>query len=245
MKRYLFIGLIVFLSGCATYARDVVYQYSTLNALSDGLYDGELTYGQLKHHGNFGIGTFSAIDGEMVALDNKFYQISPGGLAYPASNALKTPFATVKFFRADEEFELDSPMDYKQLKEFLDDLLPSENIVFAIKIDAEFSYLKARNVYRQDKPYPPLAKVIEGQEVFKFQDIKGILVGFRFPEYFGDLNATGYHLHFLSADKTKGGHLLDCKIKSAKVYLDRSQEYYLVLPQNQDFLQHEFRGKIK
>ena len=53
-----------------------VYQSSTINALLEGVYDGDMTYGQLRRHGDFGIGTFNALDGEMIGFDGRFWQIT-------------------------------------------------------------------------------------------------------------------------------------------------------------------------
>jgi acetolactate decarboxylase len=52
---------------------DVLTQVSTIDAILNGLYDGVITYRDLKEHGDFGIGTFEGLDGEMVALDGNFY----------------------------------------------------------------------------------------------------------------------------------------------------------------------------
>lgn len=48
---------------------DILYQVSTINALLEGIYDGDTSYGELKQHGDFGIGTFSGLDGGMIELD--------------------------------------------------------------------------------------------------------------------------------------------------------------------------------
>lgn len=45
-----------------------LFQYSTLEALLGGVYDGEVTVGELLTHGDFGLGTFNSLDGEMIIL---------------------------------------------------------------------------------------------------------------------------------------------------------------------------------
>nr|MBS9408302.1 acetolactate decarboxylase [Streptococcus oralis] len=42
-----------------------VYQTSTMLALLDGIYDGVISFEELKERGDFGIGTFDQLDGEM------------------------------------------------------------------------------------------------------------------------------------------------------------------------------------
>ena len=49
---------------------DTLTPVSTIDAILNGLYDGIITYGELKEWGDFGIGTFEGLDGEMVALKN-------------------------------------------------------------------------------------------------------------------------------------------------------------------------------
>jgi acetolactate decarboxylase len=116
----------------------VLFQYSTLQALLDGVYDGDLTYEALSRHGDFGLGTFNALDGEMIALDGKFYQIRSDGAAVPVPDSLKTPFAEVTFFKADRTLNLDKPLDYSRLEAFLKQGLPSLNLAYALRIEGGF-----------------------------------------------------------------------------------------------------------
>jgi len=79
-------------------AQDVLFQTSTFDALDKGVAEGEVTIKNLKQHGDFGIGTFNAVDGEMVVLDGNCYQIKMDGVAYPVDDSMKTPFSFVTSF---------------------------------------------------------------------------------------------------------------------------------------------------
>jgi len=97
------------LMGCAHVQKnDVVFQSSTINTLLKGIYDGDVTFGELKRNGDFGLGTFNALDGEMIGLAGTFYQIKADGVAYPVEDSVKTPFAGVSFFAPDDTLELDT-----------------------------------------------------------------------------------------------------------------------------------------
>ena len=39
----------------------------------------------------------------------------------------------------------------------------------------------------------------------------------RSPAWVGGLNVPGYHRHFLSDDRTVGGHVLDCRAREGRV----------------------------
>lgn len=240
MKKYwVLIAMfgVIALSGCAHLQenRDVLFQTSTINALLEGGYDGEVTFGQLKEHGDFGIGTFNSLDGEMIGLGGKFYQIKADGIAYPVSDSAKTPFAVVTFFESDMAVLLDEPLNFKQLEEYLDNRLPTKNIFYAIKIEGVFRYVKTRSVPKQDKPYPPLVEVVKNQPTFEFYNAKGTIVGFYCPSYVAGINVGGYHFHFITEDRKKGGHLLECQLQNVKVEIDETSRFYMVLPQSEEF----------
>jgi acetolactate decarboxylase len=242
MKRYKHcIRVLVILAvstvlGCAHVQKnDVVFQSSTINALLKGVYDGEVSFGELKRNGDFGLGTFNALDGEMIGLNGAFYQVKVDGVAYPVKDSMKTPFAVVTFFDPDKTMMLDTTDNYTQLKTFLDGLLPSRNIFYAIKIEGKFKYIKTRSVPGQNKPYPPLVQVVKEQAFFEFQDIEGTIVGFRSPEYVQGINVPGYHMHFITKDKKAGGHLLECRIKNVTVEIDNIHSLFMALPHGGEF----------
>jgi acetolactate decarboxylase len=222
---------------CSHQDRDTLFQVSAINALLAGVYDGDVTFEELSEHGDFGLGTFQALDGEMIALDGRFYQIRNDGVAYPADDAMKTPFAVVTYFEADRSERLDKCENYAQLEQHLDALLTTENIFYAIKVDGVFDYVKARSVPKQDKPYPPLAEAINDQSVFEFNDVGGTIVGFRCPEYVDGTNVPGYHFHFVTEDRQAGGHLLECRLQNVTVQIDYTSRFYMVLPESNDFYQ--------
>ena len=215
---------------------ETIVQVSTIDAILNGVYDGVMNYGKLEKYGDFGIGTFKGLDGEMVAVDGNYYQIKADGIAYTVMDAMETPFASVTFFDSDEEIQLPEGMDFTQLQAFLDEKLPTENIFYAIKITGTFSYMQTRSVPGQEKPYPPLVEVTAHQPVFEFTDIEGTIVGFRSPPYVAGVNVPGYHLHFLTKDADAGGHILNLKTQLATAYIDNTSGFYMLLPgEDSDF----------
>ena len=215
--------------------QETLTQVSTIGALLNGVYDGGISFGDLKRYGDFGIGTFNGLDGEMVALDGEFYQIKSDGCAYKVKDSMKTPFANVTFFDDDRDVKLDEGMNYEDIRELIDDMIPTKNIFYAVKIDGTFSYVKTRSVPKQAKPYPPLVEVTKNQPIFEFNDVEGTIVGFRSPLYVGGMNVPGYHLHFITGDRRAGGHLLEVKVKDATAKLDYTSDLFMVLPSEDDF----------
>ncbi|MCL4144247.1 UNVERIFIED_CONTAM: hypothetical protein GTU68_061646 [Idotea baltica] len=194
-----------------------------------------MTLGELTEHGDFGIGTFNALDGEMVVVDGGFYQVKTDGVSYQASADAKTPFAVLTHFQADTSFALSGKMDFDALLSYLDKAIRTENLFYAIRIDGEFKGLKTRSVRAQAKPYRPLGEVIDEQVIFPFEVTEGSMVGFRFPEYTKEINVPGYHLHYLDDARKKGGHVLAMEEVTAMVSIDFIPNLYLALPESGDF----------
>jgi acetolactate decarboxylase len=221
--------------------KETLFQVSTINALMDGLYDGIIPLDQLKNYGDFGIGTFENLDGEMIEADGQFYQVKADGKVYLMSGSVMAPFACVTFFNADREEKLAQGMDYAKLVQFLDGKLPTPNIFYAVRIEGTFSYIKTRSVPAQDKPYPPLSEVTKNQSVFEFHDVEGTVIGFRCPSYVTGVNVPGYHLHFLTKNNDAGGHILDLTVSDAVARIDDTSSFMIRLPgQDSDFYKLNF-----
>jgi len=219
--------------------REVLTQISTIDAILNGVYDGVISIGELTQYGDFGIGTFEALDGEMVVLDGEVYQIKADGGVYSVDSKTMTPFASVTFFDTDSQIPLygeNGNITYSQCQELINQALPTENIFYAIKITGVFSYMKVRSVPAQQKPYPPLVEVTKNQPVFEYTEIAGTIVGFYCPSYVDGVNVPGYHLHFLSAGEMFGGHVLDFIVKTGDVFIDFTSAFTMILPgPNSDF----------
>ncbi len=213
-----------------------VFQNSTINALLEGVYDGSMTYGELRRHGDFGLGTFNALDGEMIAFDGGFYQVKADGVAYPVADDQRTPFASVLFFRPTLRRPLNGPLDYERFQRLVDGLMEGPNLFYAVRVDGLFASVKVRSVPRQEKPYPPLDEVAKNQPVFHLKDVRGTLAGFRFPDFARGLNVPGFHLHFLTEDRKAGGHVLDLELVSGELAVDASARFHLELPRDPAFL---------
>ena len=130
------------------------------------------------------------------------------------------------------------------LQAYIDENTPSENIFYAILVNGTFSYAKTRSVPAQEKPYPLLADAVKNQSVFEFHNVTGILVGFKSPKYVdGGINVAGYHLHFLTTDRTAGGHLLDVEAEEAVLQIDYTDGFMMELPDTKEFLDIDLSGK--
>lgn len=217
--------------------RDLLFQRSTLDALLCGLYQGTLSVADLLAQGDFGLGTFDSLDGEMVVLDGTCYRVAASGAVDVVGTQESTPFAQVTFFDPDQPVMFEQDMDLAGLIRLLDGVLPSPNLPYAIRMDGRFPYLKTRSVPRQTPPFGPLAQVVAHQTTFELRDVEGTLVGFRMPAFVAGLNLPGYHFHFLTADRTAGGHVLDFRSQARLVTVDITPRYMVSLPDTPEFLQ--------
>jgi acetolactate decarboxylase len=153
----------------------------------------------------------------------------------------------VTFFEPDKSALLDESINkYEQLTGYLDNLLPTKNIFYAIKIEGVFEYIKTRSVPKQNKPYSPLVEAVKSQSTFEFQNVEGTMVGFRCPAYAEGVNVPGYHLHFITKDRKAGGHLLECQMQNVTIEIDYTSNFYMVLPQSGEFYKVDLtKGKQK
>ena len=224
--------LALLITGCATPAKrtDTVFQTSTINALLAGIYDGDVTLHEVLDHGDFGLGTYNHLAGEMILYENQFYQIEPDGRANRPDLSTKTPYVTVCRFKADETFPVPNGSSMEAVKKFLDRRLPDHNLFYAIKITGIFRAMETRTIVAQKKPYPPLKEVVEHQIVFHMKDVPGTIVGFRCPEYIKGINVPDYHLHFISEDRKRGGHVLGFVLENGRCEIDVLNRFLMVLP---------------
>jgi acetolactate decarboxylase len=213
-----------------------VYQTSTISALLDGVYDGDVTIAEVLRHGDFGLGTFNGLDGEMVILDGVCYHLHADGTATLASPADKTPFAAVTRFRAGTTHGFSTTTTRSEVLGVIDDSLDSTNLIHAIRIEGDFTNLHTRTVTEQTKPYPPLTTATEDQSEIVFEHATGVMVGFRTPDFEQGISVAGYHLHFLDDSRTGGGHVLDFQVEKGEVAVSTASELHLSLPTSPEFL---------
>lgn len=214
-----------------------VYQTSTMGALIDGVYDGDVTIGELLRHGDFGLGTFNHLDGEMLVLDGVCHHLRADGSSTPANSADLTPFAAVTRFHTDTTLTVPPGTDRAALTSLIDASLSSENLIYAVRVTGEFSEMRTRTVMAQRYPYPPLTEVTEGQRENVLRDVSGTLAGYRTPDYEQGISVAGYHLHFIDEERRRGGHALDFVLRGGEVEISSRSELHLSLPRTPQFLE--------
>ncbi|HSK51000.1 MAG TPA: acetolactate decarboxylase [Solirubrobacterales bacterium] len=216
------------------HAPHALFQASTVAALLEGAFEGDLSFAELAEHGDIGLGTLNGLDGEMIALDGGFYRADVDGAIHPVPPEAKTPFAVVARFAPTIEEDLQGPIPQIELFDYIDHLVPDASVSCAIRIDGRFSGLRARSVPAQSPPYRPLVEVVAEQRVFELSEVEGTMLGFRFPTYAEGVEIGGYHLHFIDADRERGGHVLDGVAEQVRLRIDVSNELHIELPPGVD-----------
>jgi acetolactate decarboxylase len=211
-----------------------LFQVSTAGALVEGISQGVVTVGELKRHGDLGLGTFADLDGEMVVVEGHFWRVPGAGSIREAADSDLAPFAVVTSFRPEQSLELASVVSIDDLFGRLDSLRASNNLFFAVRIDGRFSRMYTRAVCK--KAGASLVSAAAGQAEFDFRDISGTIVGFWTPEYAATVNIAGWHLHFLSEDRSGGGHLLDVAGSTLKAQVQHLDDFRMAIPESPEFL---------
>jgi acetolactate decarboxylase len=213
----------------------VLFQASTIGALLAGAFDGDLSFRELAQHGDLGLGTLNHLDGEMIALDGGFFRADVDGNVEPVAPDERTPFAVVTRFEPTVDERLaGGERSHEELLAQLGRLVPAGASSCAVRLDGRFDLVRARSVPRQRPPYRPLTEVVADQHVFELADVEGTMLGFRFPTYVEGIEVPGYHLHFISADRGRGGHVLDSRTAGLRIRIDPSDDLRVELPPQVD-----------
>ncbi len=225
----------IWMTGCASPIQNTVYQTSTIDALLAGVYDGDKTLEEVREHGDLGLGTFQHLDGEMALLDGQFYQVKVDGRVYSPNLKGKTPFAEVCNFTPEKAFAVIEGTDLEGLEALVDRQAPNQNQFCAIRIEGHFKTMKTRSVPAQQKPYPSLKEVAKHQAVFDMENVAGTVLGFRSPPFMKGTGVPGYHLHFISQDRTRGGHILAFEMVTGTAQVDMLDRFEMDLPNTEAF----------
>ncbi|QDU95887.1 acetolactate decarboxylase [Lignipirellula cremea] len=215
--------------------QDQITQFSVINALMLGQYDGSFTFQEVLEYGDFGLGTLDHLDGEMIILDGQVFQVRGDGKVVEVDPQQTTPFAIVARLEPEGEFACDALAGLADLERLVDQTLAQKNHFIAIRVEGQFPTITVRSVHPQQPPYKPLAEVASSQSVWTHTAQRGTLVGIRCPTWVHGLNVPGYHWHFLSADRTVGGHVLACQLREARLQYDICRDWLIKLPDNPRF----------
>lgn len=212
-----------------------LFQVSTSGALVEGLFEGTVSVGTLRQHGDFGLGTFADLDGEMIALDGEFYRIASDGSISRAEDRQQVPFAVVTHFSPQQSITLDSFASADALYVQLDRLRLTDNLFFAARLQGRFAHVHNR-VACKAEAHQTLVEAVGRQAEFECHNIDGTLLGFWTPSYAKAIGVSGWHLHFISDDRRFGGHMLDCSANGVGVALERIDDLRVAIPETASFL---------
>ena len=217
----------------------IIYLCAPVNALVEGIYEENVPLSDVLEHGDFGIGTFDDLDGEMLIVDGRIFQILVDGAVMEVSAEKCSPFATVTFFEPSRSAQTAGIDTYDAFLRWLNGLLPSPNLFYALRIEGTFVSVRARSVPKTAN-YHPFADLAHEQVIFNFHDMAGTLAGFYTPDFMSSLSVPGLHLHFISEDRRHGGHLLGCVPGNVTARIQIINKLELSLPMSEDFLTWDF-----
>ena len=216
-----------------------MFQVSTLQALALGYSRGVIPVKELLNHGDIGLGTFEDVNGEMIVLDGVCYRATNDGSVTLAELERGVPFASVSTLKGGKEFEVSGITDIQVLKTQLDLKVEEDfglNSMHVARVDGFFNVVKARSETGRHSHHVSLKEVLDGnQKDFVFEKINGSLVCIYYPDYMNGINAAGWHFHFVSDDRKKGGHVFEVQIDKAKATLTKCTQIEIQLPKEPGF----------
>ena len=238
MKKFLAVVVVLLSVNAAFAVSDGLFQTALLQSLMQGEYDGVITVKKLKTYGDTGIGTFQGVNGELIMHGGIVYRALWDGSVEAAADDETVPFANVTFFDADAKKEAITAGDIDALKAIMTSAAHEQgrNQFYMARLTGTVPYILVRSELKQHEPYKPLNDALKtDQRKFEYKDVRGTVVALYCPDYMGGLNTPGWHLHFISEDGTKGGHVLNLSVKECLLEMDIISEFNMIVPNRPSF----------
>lgn len=216
-----------------------IYQVSTLQALALGYTKPVVTVQDMLQNGDIGLGTFENVDGEMIILDSVCYQAKQDGSIVQAPESTGVPFAVAGSVKSGKTVEMKTMKDIEAIKTQLTlmiDMDFSLNSIHIARIDGRFDKIHARAGAPYRSQHVTLKSILsKTQKDFSFEGLCGTLVCVYFPDYMDGINASGWHMHFLSEDRKFGGHVFEASMDSGKCMIQKMDRIEIQLPNDAAF----------
>ena len=211
-----------------------MFQVSTLQALVAGYTRSVVTVQELERLGNVGLGTFEGVDGEMILLDGVCYRACQDGTVARPAPGVGVPFASVASVQGGTSFELGEAAGIDALKHELtcriDDAF-ALNSIHVATVSGTFDSVSARSESAYKADHVTLKDMLATtQREFVFERLQGTLVCVYHPDYMDGINAPGWHVHFLSQDHTRGGHVFELSMTCGRAVMHKIDRIEIQLP---------------
>jgi acetolactate decarboxylase len=216
-----------------------INQFSFVDALVAGLYEGAFPASEVRAAGDLGVGCGDALDGELVLVDGALFVCRGDGEVRAVADGELLPFAEVARFEPTFSRELRGPLSEAAFEELVDGLVPSANLFYALRVDADFDRMTVREAVRQQQPYVGLAEAVKQQHESTVERTRGTMIGFKGPDVFQGLSVADFHLHYLDDGRSFGGHVMDFELGQGVLQLEAYATFTLRLPQVESFLEAE------
>ncbi|KAK0250014.1 hypothetical protein B0A54_15199 [Friedmanniomyces endolithicus] len=214
-----------------------IYQYSLLNALMDGVSETGIPVSKLLTKGNQGLGTFARMNGELLFLDGKVYQLQAEGNVREADEGDQIPFAVSTNFVPQHTLHPTLPTK-AALDTTLHTFAPhAKNLFLTYRLTGHFTYLKCRTVRGQTYAHQPLSELGASQSVEEYRDVRGTIIGFRTPANWQGFGVAGGHAHFIDEGRGRGGHVLELEAGEGEVEMEIAvaSNVHVELPTSEEF----------
>ncbi len=210
--------------------RHELFQASTIEALLGGAFDGDVSLSEILEHGDLGLGTLNGLDGELIVVDGHAWKANSDCTLIRPPALSRTPYAVVVPFSPGAPVALLGPLQYADLERAVGHRLKGTTRPVAVRIDGHFERVRVRSVPKQRRPYPQLAEALAQQRIRDLLDVWGTMVGFGFPNGLEGIEMIGWHVHFATDDRTRGGHVLGFVLRHGVAHLDDATELKVELP---------------
>ena len=211
-----------------------MFQVSTLHALVAGYTRGVITVQELESRGNVGLGTFEGVDGEMILLDGVCYRARQDGSVVRPAPDTGVPFASAASVEGGTVFELEGARGIDALKHELTcrvDEAYALNSMHVVTVSGTFGSVSARSESAYHADHVTLKDMLATtQREFVFENLDGTLVCVYHPDFMDGINAPGWHVHFLSEDRTRGGHVFDLSLIRGRAVMHKIDRIEIQLP---------------
>ena len=216
-----------------------IFQISTLQALALGYSRAVVPVSELLKHGDIGLGTFEDVNGEMIVADGECWRATEDGTVWRAEPDMGVPFASVAKAGYSVDFEIEGIKDIGKLKELLTLKIEEDfglNSIHIARIDGYFHTIHARAGAPYRSQHITLKDILsKTQKDFCFESLYGTLVCVYYPDYMDGINASGWHMHFVSQDRSLGGHVFEVSMRSGECQVQKMDRIEIQLPKEPAF----------